>query len=365
MTDWAYVIKKMAPNAAPSIVKGLSAAMPRCIEIANLNTPRRQAHFLAQLAHESAGFRTATEYASGKAYEGRKDLGNTEKGDGVRFKGRGLIQVTGRANYAQMSKILGQDFVSNPKLAASFPWAALTAAEYWKSRNINRLADKDDIRGVTRLINGGYNGLQDRIKYTNRAEDALKSAPKAPTSPAAAPAPNSDAIDVVAAQKRLSQLNYPLGSFDGKLGPLTRSAIRDFQDTAGFPITGQLDKATYLKLMSPDAPHRPVSEERAALTKDDLKNAGSKIIESTDSIKNTATTAAGALASAAGVVTQAQETAGHAQTVSEWLPFDWRWLAAGVLAIVVAFCIWRIWKYTNTVEEERVNAARTGENVRI
>jgi putative chitinase len=355
MTDWASVIKKIAPKAVPSVIKGLSEAMPKCIEIADLNTPLRQAHFLSQLAHESAGFRTTTEFASGKAYEGRKDLGNTQPGDGVRFKGRGLIQVTGRANYAQMSKLLGQDFVADPKLAAAFPWAALTASEYWKLRNINRSADKDDVRSVTRLINGGFNGLDDRIKYLAKAKDALKNPPPAQT----------DTIDVAAAQKRLSELSYPLGTIDGKVGPLTRSAIRDFQDTAGFPITGNLDKATYLKLMSPDAPRRPVSDERAAITKEDLKNAGSKIIESTESIKNTATTAAGALASAAGVVTQAKDTAGHVQTVSEWLPFDWRWLAAAVLVAVVAFCIWRIWKFTNAVEQERVNAARTGENVRI
>jgi hypothetical protein len=254
-----------------------------------------------------------------------------------------------------MGKLLGQDFVADPKLAAAFPWAALTAAEYWKSRNINRSADKDDVRSVTRLINGGFNGLDDRIKYLAKAKDALKNPPPAKT----------EVIDLASAQKRLAELNYPLGSFDGKLGPLTRSAIRDFQDTAGFPVTGQLDKATYLKLMSPDAPRRPVSEERAALTRDDLKKAGSKIIESTESIKSTATTAAGALASAAGVVTQAKESADNVQTVSEWLPFDWRWLAAAVLFAVVAVCIWRIWKCTNVVEEERVHAARTGENVRI
>jgi putative chitinase len=355
MTDWAAVIKKMAPKAVPSVIKGLSEAMPRCIEIANLNTPLRQAHFLSQLAHESAGFRTTTEFASGKAYEGRKDLGNTQPGDGVRFKGRGLIQVTGRQNYAQMGKLLGQDFVADPKLAAAFPWAALTAAEYWKSRNINRAADKDDVRTVTRLINGGFNGLDDRIKYLAKAKDALKRPPPAQTT----------TIDIAAAQRRLAELSYPPGAADGKIGPLTRSAIRDFQDASGFPVTGALDKATYMKLMSDDAPRRPVSEERAAITKDDLKNAGSKIIESTESIKNTATTAAGALASAAGVVTQAKDSAEHVQTVSEWLPFDWRWLAAAVLFAVVAFCIWRIWKFTSVVEDERVHAARTGENVRI
>lgn len=173
MTDWPAVIKKICPRAKPSIVAGLAEAMPKCIEIADLSTKLRQAHFLAQLAHESAHFQTTTEYASGAAYEGRKDLGNVVKGDGVRFKGRGLIQMTGRANYKRYGGILGVDFVSDPKVAADFPWAALTAAVYWRDRHINTKADADDIVWVTRIINGGKNGLDDRKQYLRKAKAAL------------------------------------------------------------------------------------------------------------------------------------------------------------------------------------------------
>lgn len=205
MTDWEKIIKTIAPNAKPSIVYGLAEAMPEVIKIADLSTPLRQAHFLAQLAHESAGFRTTTEYASGAEYNGRKDLGNTAPNDGIRYKGRGLIQITGRYNYRAMGKELGQDFENNPDLAAQFPWAALTAAEYWKDRNINRYADRDDVRAVTKSINGGYNGLSDRDRLLKIAKTALGN--------------QNGSINVASAQKRLSQLSYPLGAIDGKIGP--------------------------------------------------------------------------------------------------------------------------------------------------
>jgi putative chitinase len=147
--------------------------MAACISRADLSNKLRLAHFIAQCAHESAGITTTTEFSSGAAYEGRKDLGNVQKGDGKRFKGRGLIQITGRANYAASSKALGVDLVTNPEVAAMFPDAALTAAEYWRSRSLNPSADRDDIRAVTLRVNGGYNGLASRQAYLDRAKHAL------------------------------------------------------------------------------------------------------------------------------------------------------------------------------------------------
>lgn len=137
-----------------------------------IDTPLRQAHFLAQVAHESDGFRTATEYASGRAYEGRKDLGNTQPGDGVRFKGRGLIQLTGRANYAAYSQSLyGDDrCVQNPAMVAELPDAALAAGWFWQLKGLNALADADNIMAVTRKINGGTNGLEDRKAKLQQAK---------------------------------------------------------------------------------------------------------------------------------------------------------------------------------------------------
>lgn len=151
-----------------------------------INTPARILSFLAQVGHESAGLFYTEELASGKAYEGRKDLGNTEPGDGVRFKGRGLIQITGRANYKSISNDLGVDFISSPSFLGGknasvcsqeqLRNAALSAGWYWNKHNINAKADKIDItdpieedsnfdhfEDITRAINGGTNGLADRV----------------------------------------------------------------------------------------------------------------------------------------------------------------------------------------------------------
>ena len=118
-------------------------------------------------------FRTTTEYASGAAYEGRRDLGNTHKGDGKRFRGHGLIQLTGRANHAAASEALDHDFVAHPEDAAIFPWAAEIAGWYWSTHKLNRHADRDDVRAATKAINGGLNGLRDRTAYLDQAKRAL------------------------------------------------------------------------------------------------------------------------------------------------------------------------------------------------
>lgn len=197
--DWPRIIKRISPVANPAIVGGLADAMPRLTSDYALTNELRLAHFLAQVAHESDGFKTTTEYASGAAYEGRKDLGNTQPGDGRRFRGRGLIQVTGRANAAAVSKALGQDFIANPTLLAAFPWAALTAGWFWSSRNLNALADRDDVKGITRKINGGYNGLQDRMARLAKAKAALAECKASAISPPApVPQPVAPAAPVAA-----------------------------------------------------------------------------------------------------------------------------------------------------------------------
>lgn len=174
MTDWTTALRTIAPQAKTDIINGLLACMPRVIELAELTTPRRQAHFLAQVAKESDGFMTTREYASGAAYEGRRDLGNTHPGDGRRYKGRGLIQVTGRANYDEMSEELGIDFLGQPELLERFPHAAYSAAIFWKKHGVNAPADRDDVAAVTRKVNGGENGLHDRMVYLGRAKAAIE-----------------------------------------------------------------------------------------------------------------------------------------------------------------------------------------------
>lgn len=133
----------------------------------------RECAFLAQIAHESGEFRYVREIASGEAYEGRADLGNTEPGDGVRYKGRGLIQITGRANYQACSDALKHDFVANPAALEQPVFAARSAAWFWQSRGLNDIADNGGFEIITRRINGGLNGYADRVAYFRRAQHTL------------------------------------------------------------------------------------------------------------------------------------------------------------------------------------------------
>lgn len=128
--------------------------------------------FIAQLAHESGQFRYTREIASGKAYEGRIDLGNKYPGDGIKFKGRGLIQITGRSNYTRLSKDMGIDFVATPDLLSTPQYAVQSACWYWQKNNLNRYAN--DIRKCTKAINGGYNGLEERKMFWERAKNMVK-----------------------------------------------------------------------------------------------------------------------------------------------------------------------------------------------
>lgn len=118
--------------------------------------------FLAQIGHESGELRYVKEIASGEAYEHRTDLGNTEPGDGVKFRGRGLIQLTGRRNYALASIALDLPLLEHPELLETPENAALSAGWFWYNNNLNALADSGDFKAVTKRINGGYNGMKDR-----------------------------------------------------------------------------------------------------------------------------------------------------------------------------------------------------------
>jgi predicted chitinase len=119
-----------------------------------INTKLRICHFLAQIGHESLYLTALTEFADGKAYEGRKDLGNIQPGDGPRFKGRGFIQITGRANYKAAGQAIGLDLENNPLLAADPGNAFRIAVWYWNSRKLNERADQNDIVTITKRING-------------------------------------------------------------------------------------------------------------------------------------------------------------------------------------------------------------------
>ncbi|MGC7219847.1 hypothetical protein RBA39_22090, partial [Mycobacteroides abscessus subsp. massiliense] len=160
-----------AAEILPAVSDGLKASL-----CTNVN---RIAMWLAQVGHESAGFNATEEYASGAAYEGRADLGNTQPGDGVRFKGRSWIQITGRNNYGLFSQWAYRQrlvptptyFVDHSTELADLKWAGIGAAWYWTvaRSDINALSDRQDLETVTRRINGGTNGLADRRDRYNRA----------------------------------------------------------------------------------------------------------------------------------------------------------------------------------------------------
>lgn len=148
-------------------------ALDRALRQGGIQDPAEVAMFLAQVAHETGAFRYMEEIASGNAYEGRVDLGNREKGDGARYKGRGYFQLTGRANYRWLGTKLGYNFEEEPDLAKQPFAAAEVAVAYWEGHKIGPLARARDLEGVTRKINGGLNGLESRRAFYLKALKAV------------------------------------------------------------------------------------------------------------------------------------------------------------------------------------------------
>lgn len=186
-------IKETACSSTVNAQKFMDFINNTCVKY-DISTSIRQLCFLAQVGHESGSLFFTEELASGAAYEGRKSLGNIKPGDGVRFKGRGLIQITGRTNYQAVGNDLGADLINNPTLlggknvnvctAEQLKNAALSAGWFWNSRKLNAIADVIDITKpidtgtnldnfilITKKINGGINGLHDRL---NRYKAGVK-----------------------------------------------------------------------------------------------------------------------------------------------------------------------------------------------
>ena len=163
------------------------------LEACQCNTVERVAMWLAQIGHESMGLKYFEELADGTAYEGRADLGNTQPGDGPRYKGRGPIQITGRTNYTQVSQWAAQQgyvqsptaFVDHPEALASWEYGFQGTNWYWTVArpNINQMADQGDIEGVTRAINGGLNGIEDRRDRYARSKEVAAAFLAAPSGP--------------------------------------------------------------------------------------------------------------------------------------------------------------------------------------
>jgi len=159
----------LSSSKANTVLPFMNAAMKE----ANVNNCARTAAFLAQLGHESGSLVYMEELASGAAYEGRRDLGNTQPGDGKRFKGRGPIQLTGRANYQKAGQALGMDLISNPTIVATNAVGFRTSAWFWSSHGLNELADQGAFSTITSRINGGQNGASDRNMRWGKCKIAL------------------------------------------------------------------------------------------------------------------------------------------------------------------------------------------------
>lgn len=196
-------LKQVVPNLPADKCAAYLPCLLQAVQEFEINSPMRVAAFIAQTAHESAGYRTfienlnysaealtrvwpsrfpkevAVTYArnpekiANRAYASRIGNGDEASGDGWRFRGRGAIQVTGRSNYQACGVGLGLDLFTSPELLEQPLHAFRSAAWFWKSRNLNTLADKDDIVGITEVINGGLNGLEERKNYYNQAKSIL------------------------------------------------------------------------------------------------------------------------------------------------------------------------------------------------
>jgi putative chitinase len=167
---------QILPNAgrnAGVFVPALNTAMNR---YGIVGTARATA-FIAQVGHESGQLRYVREIwgptAQQLTYEGRADLGNIVKGDGSKYRGRGLIQITGRANYAACGEALGLDLIGKPELLELPQHAAMSAAWFWSTKGLNTLADQGEFTKITRRINGGLTGLADRLQLWERAKEVL------------------------------------------------------------------------------------------------------------------------------------------------------------------------------------------------
>ena len=199
--DWTQIISHLAPEAATTVTEAFNTATT-VFDDFNLNTPLRQAHFLAQAAHETGAFTaleenlnysakgllatfphyfqdgsTAARFArnpeaiANRVYSRR--MGNSQPGDGWKYRGRGVFQLTGRSNYEAMGTRAMLPLLIQPILAMSSRYLLPIALHFWNSRGLSALADQDDLSTITRMINGGENGLPDRAAWLAKFKEAL------------------------------------------------------------------------------------------------------------------------------------------------------------------------------------------------
>lgn len=236
-----------------------------------IDTNQRCVMFLAQVLHESGSLHVVAEnlnysadglmktfpkyypnaaYANkharqpikiaSRVYANRMGNGDEASQDGYAYRGRGLIQITGKNNYASFGSDVSQDILVNPSYLETPEGAARSAAWFWHVNNLNRFADKGDIIGCSKAVNGGTNGLQERISYYNHGMDVIKAVPT--TTQFTSLIPGSKGSQVAEAQKLLGL------DADGSYGPATSAAVKSFQQLNGLSVDGIIGPATWTAL---------------------------------------------------------------------------------------------------------------------
>ena len=276
--ELATAIRSAAPRAPDEAIEGLTSVQAAAERLGALDNALRTAHMIGQCAHESAGFSRRVEslfYRSGDrlfsvfgrrpfdsiahadefarnqqklanhVYASRMGNGDTGSGDGFRFRGRGWLQLTGRSNYRKFGARIGIDLEVDPERAAEPATAWLIAASYLASRSragrtALEWADADNVEMVTRIVNGGTIGLEERRHLTARALVALGGIEARPALARGAEGPSVRLL-----QRLLAERGFSSGALDGDFGPKTENALKAFQTNVGLPATGRADAATW------------------------------------------------------------------------------------------------------------------------
>jgi putative chitinase len=290
MTTVVEVVAKLAPKASDNYREAFAAGDAILAKYA-VNSPLRIAHFLAQVLHETGALTVLEENLSyraerivvifgvgkhsaavtqaeaaklaGNSYalaervygvgnpRKSKELGNTSVGDGFRYRGRGIMQTTGRSNYRRLGQRAFLDFEGDPDLVVSAEHALVPALLEWHEGRLNDAADRNDINFITRRINGGYNGLADRVAWFNKAWTLVKdgvTVDSQSTHIAAQDAWKAALPDTGTKQLQLHlrELGVNTGlAADGFMGPMTRAALIEFQKLAGIPADGIYGPVTH------------------------------------------------------------------------------------------------------------------------
>lgn len=272
----AQTMREIAPRFSGAkgerqnaIITAVGEVLATTLAEFKIDTRLRIAHFLAQTCHESAGYRTTEEFADGSAYENRHDLGNDTPGDGPRYKGRGLIQLTGRSNYKTSGERmkLKPVLVDYPETAAEPVLSLRIACDFWITHKINQFADSDNVVQVTRIINGGTNGLAERRTLTSAAKTAVirlegfvltgDKPPLAPDRPVLRRGSAGDAVGTL--QTLLRQLGFMV-AVDNDFGAGTEVAVAAFQKQSALsPVDGIVGNATWQKIDEATSKRKPAA----------------------------------------------------------------------------------------------------------